>query len=229
VLGGHERQPDESNVSRPQNENTREDRRRDVRVVASGSVVVRGRSASKGRIVDLSTGGVCIEIADQEPAPAIADVVALELRLDRAESRWLTFHGRVLRIAGARVAIAFMEAPIAFGDVMSRAIASAIEAVATTHVLLVDADLERRAAFAALMRRADCRVAEASTPLEAIAHLGGSAIETWVIAIADTRPPSVANELRRFLSGEYPQLEVVSLGALSPKVALMRLFRSNSP
>ena len=195
-------------------------------MVASGSALVQGQA--RGRIVDLSTGGVCLELAEPAPALAIAEAVTLELHLDRAESQWLSFHGRVLRIAGPRIAIAFTEAPIEFAGVMSRAIASAFEAAASAHVLLVDADVERRASFAVLMRRAECNVAEASTPLEAIAHLGGSAIGTWVIAIADTRPPSIANELRTFLSREYPQLDVVSLGTLSPKVAVMRLFRPPS-
>ena len=213
-------------MNRAENENAREERRRDVRVVVSGSVLVAGRSAVTGRVVDLSTGGVCVELADHRHALAVAQVVALELHLDRATSRWLSFHGRVLRVAGPRVVFAFVEAPVAFGDVMSCAIASAIEAAATAHVLLVDSDPERRAAFAALMRRAECSVAEASTPLEAIAHLGGSAIESWVIAIADTRPTSIANELRAFLSREYPQLDVVSLGTLSPRVAVLRLFRT---
>jgi PilZ domain len=205
-----------------ENQNARDERRRDVRVLASGSVLVRGHSVVRGRLMNLSTGGLCLELADEGQTLAVAEAVAVELHLDRVESRWLAFRGSVLRIAGGRIALAFVEVPVAFGRVMSRAIASAIEAEATAHVLLVDPDIERRAAFAALMRRGECVVAEASTPLEAIAHLGGSAIEAWVIAIADTHPPSIANELRRFVGREYPRLEVVSLGTLT--VAVMRVF-----
>jgi len=202
----------------------REERRRDARVAANGSVLVHGRSVIHARLVDLSSGGACVDVGDDVDALAIADDVAVALHLDRDESSWLAFDGHVLRVGGSRVAIAFTAVPIAFADLMPGVIAAAIEGASLTHVLLVDADVERRAALGALMRHAGCRVAETSTPLDAIAHLGGSSVSTWLVAIADTRPPRLADELRGFLAREYPRLDVVSLGARSPTVAVMRLL-----
>lgn len=204
------------------------ERRRDVRVIANGSVLLPAPVATRGRLVNLSTGGVCFELTAAAQL-VIGELVAIDLHLDRADSTWLSFQGRVLRIAGPRVVVELSEAPVAFGDVMSRAIVSAIEAVDKAHLLLVDPELERRAVLAALLRRAECRVAEVSTPLEAIAHLAGSAIQSWVIVIADTTPSGIADDLRAFLSSEHPRLEIVTLDALSPSVALMRVFARPAP
>jgi CheY-like chemotaxis protein len=89
-----------------------------------------------------------------------------------------------------------------------------------THVLLVDPDAERRVAFAALLRRAGCRVAEATTPLEAIAHLGGSAIQSWVVVITSTVPASAMNDLRCFLGESDASIDVRVIGNQSPASAL---------
>jgi hypothetical protein len=211
-------------VSGAENDTRGEERRRDVRVVAAGSALVHGRAFARGRLVDLSTGGASIDLAPSDAAPAIAEAIRLDVHLDRADSRWIALDGHVLRVAARRIAIVFSAAPVELGEVIANVIASAIEGAVTAHVLLVDPDPERRGVFAALLRRAGCRVAEASTPLEAIAHLGGSPIEAWLIALADTRPSSIADELRGFLGAEYPRLDVVSLGALSPTVAVVRLL-----
>src|SRR5207244_4009016 len=81
--------------------------------------------------------------------------------------------------------------------VIQEALLSAVEGAAIAHVLLVDVDVERRASLAALLQLARCRVVEASTPLEAIDHLGGSPIDRWVVAIADSVPATTADELPR--------------------------------
>jgi hypothetical protein len=71
-------------------------------------------------------------------------------------------------------------------------------------MILVDTVDGRRNKIASAFRNAGCHVTEASTPLEAIAHLGGSRFELGLIAIADTVPETVAEQLREFLLDEHP-------------------------
>jgi hypothetical protein len=70
-------------------------------------------------------------------------------------------------------------------------------------MILVDTRGKRRNTIANAFRSGGCDVIEASTPLEAIAHLGGSRFELGLIAIADTVPETVAEELREFLLVEH--------------------------
>jgi hypothetical protein len=63
-------------------------------------------------------------------------------------------------------------------------------------------------------------VAEVPTPLNAIAHLGGSAIHNWVVAIASTVPASTAGELQRFLMESDAPVDVQMLGQQAPTSAL---------
>src|SRR5689334_12653421 len=97
----------------------RTERRRDVRVIASGSVLLRSPAEARGRVVNLSTGGLSFELTDGSSL-AVGEVVAIDLHLDRSDSMWLSFQARVLRTVGPRVALELLEAPVAFGDVMSQ-------------------------------------------------------------------------------------------------------------
>jgi hypothetical protein len=146
--------------------------------------------------------------------------VEVELHLDRTGATWLRFRGEVVRSDEREVAISFTDLPLDFADVVQDALVSALEGAALAHVLLVDANAQRRVPFAALLRRAGCRVAEAATPFDAIAHLGGSAIHSWVVAIAGTVPASTADELQRFLTESDAPVDVRMLGNESPTSAM---------
>lgn len=196
------------------------DRRQDVRVVANGSVIVYGRSTVRGRLSNVSSSGMRVRLAETEPRHERGESVRVELHLDRAGATWLQFRGEVMRATERDVAIAFAAVPLNFADVVKDALVSALEGAALAHVLLVDEKTERRTPFAALLRRAGCRVAETSTPLEAIAHLGASAIHSWVVAIADTEPESTANALRGFLADSDVPMDVRVLSEQSPTSAL---------
>jgi hypothetical protein len=201
------------------------ERRRDVRVAANGSAVVRGAHVGRGRVADLSGGGIRIDLADGEPTCEVGAAVEVELHLDRSGSTWLPFLGDVVRVEGRAVAIAFRAVPIAFAGVLEGALRSAVAGAAVAHVLVVDADADRRDAFVALLRRAECTVAVAATPLEAIAHLAASSIHSWVVAIADSDPRTIADELRSFLTESDAELETVSLGPGTTTFAVERLFK----
>lgn len=205
----------------PDHESIGVDRRRHVRVIANGSVIMHGRDTVRGRLSNISGGGMCARLIEGEPRHECGESVDVEMHLDRTGATWLRFRGEVVRTDDQQVSIGFTAVPLDFADVVQDALVSALEGASLTHVLLVDANAERRASFAALLRRTGCRVVEVTTPLEAIAHLGGSAIHSWVVAIADTVPTSRADDLRRFLADSDAPVDVRVLGDRSPTGALV--------
>lgn len=189
--------------------------------MANGSVMVHGSVSARGRLSNVSSGGMHVHLAEGQPRCSCGEQVGVELHLDRAGATWLRFRGEIVRAGEHAVAIQFTAVPLDFADVIRDAFASVLEGAAVAHVLLVDANADRRAPFAALLRKAACRVAEAATPLEAIAHLGGSAIERWMVVITDTVPTNIADELRKFLAeSDAPPFDIVALGEQSPTSAL---------
>jgi CheY-like chemotaxis protein len=196
------------------------DRRQHVRVVANGSVILYGHETTRGRLSNVSSAGMAMRLAEGGPRCSCGEPVEIELHLDRTGATWLRFRGEVVRSDEREVAISFTAVPLDFAQVVQDALVSALEGAALAHVLLVDADAERRTSFAALLRRAGCRVVEAATPFDAIAHLGGSAIHSWVVAIASTVPASTADELQRFLTESDAPVDVRMLGDKSPTSAL---------
>lgn len=196
------------------------DRRRHVRVVANGSVIVYGRRTVRGRLSNISSGGMRVRLVESEPRCECGESVDVELHLDRVGATWLRLRGEVTRATEHEFAIEFAAVPLDFAGVMQDALVSALEGANLAHVLLVDENAEHRTSFAALLRRAGCRVAEVSTPLEAIAHLGGSAIHSWVVAIANTVQAGTADDLRRFLVESDVSVDVRVLSDQSPTSAL---------
>jgi CheY-like chemotaxis protein len=201
-------------------EPTEIDRRHHVRVVANGSVIVHGRATTRGRLANISSGGMLMRLGEGPPHGGSEEPVEVELHLDRMGATWLRFHGEVVRSDHHELAISFTSVPLDFVDVVQDALVSALEGAALAHILLVDVNPQRRTPFAALLRRAGCCVAEVATPLDAIAHLGSSAIHSWVVAIATTVPASIADELERFLSESDAPVDVRMLGSTSPTSAL---------
>lgn len=191
-----------------------------MRVIANGSVIVRGRDTVHGRLANISSSGMLVRSVESAVPCASGDQVEAELHLDRSGATWLQFRGEIVRSRPSELAISFLAVPLDFTAVVQDAMVTAFASAASPHVLLVDPDGLRRAPFAALLRRAGCQVVEATTPLDAIAHLGGSAIHGWVVAIASTVPTSVAGELQRFLTESDAPVEVRMLRDDSPTSSL---------
>jgi PleD family two-component response regulator len=78
-------------------------------------------------------------------------------------------------------------------------------------VLVVDSQAPRRQHLAATLRRAACDVTEAATPLEAIAHLGSSRAQPSYVAVADTVPSSIGDELRAYLTATHLDLTLLRM------------------
>lgn len=189
------------------------DKRRDARVVAGGSVLVHAHGGARGRVVDVSAGGARIELAREAPRFAVGDRISLELHLDRRDATWLRFSGVVTRAGADReIAIAFEAVPVDFADRVQDELLDAIEALAASQILLVDGDPARRELLATELRDAGCHVEETATPLEALDALGASGGVRRLIAIADSVPAAVADELRAYVADAHPDVRIVLLG-----------------
>lgn len=191
------------------------ERRAMPRIRPKGSVTLRWKDQPvRGRLVDLGPGGACVRIATELPRELVRKLVDIDLRLDGRQATWLTLCGRVLRIdAEGRIAVAFDAVPPAFERMISDETDASRHEEGIRRVVLVDASRDRRAIIAAAFRAADCEVVDVSTPLEAIVRLGESRYDPKLIAIADSVPEWIADELRAFVHVEHPRARIVAIGA----------------
>ncbi len=189
-------------------------------MTARGHVVFHGRSSALGAVVDVSATGLRARLAAHGARCDQGERVALEVRLDGARGGWHRLFGRVVRLElEGDVIVALDEPPPDFDDAIQEQLLAMLESDAIDHVLLVDPVAWRRIQLAATMRATGCRVSEAATPLEALAHLGESREHFSVIAVADSTPSSVADELRAYLGKEHQRLRVVTAGAWPPRLS----------
>lgn len=191
----------------------RPERRRHARICLKGTSLLRVDSyALHGRIANLSLGGMLVIIDVDAPERLLGRLADLEVRLDSGFAQWLQATGRIVRIAGGGVAIAF--------DTLSGELRGMIDELTTASrarirvlsVVLIDADTQRRSAMTAGFRATGCGVIEAATPLEAIVRLGESSFEPDVIAIADSHPTAAADEMRSFVERNHPNAKLVTIG-----------------
>jgi len=185
-----------------------------LRVRSKGSIRIHcGSHVIRGRLVDMAVGGVCVRA--ELPIDLIGEPVRVDLTLDAATAKHFALLGRVLRVSlpTRRVAIGFDAVPEDFEDWVQDELLAAVKHDTLPRMILVDTAEGRRSKIASAFRNAGCHVTEASTPLEAIAHLGGSRFEPGLIAIADSVPETVAEQLREFLLEEHPDAHMVSIGA----------------
>lgn len=189
------------------------ERRRSVRISPKGSVVVlAGEHVEPGRVVNISSGGMLAITAGRPPKLSLGAEVEIELRLDAGRSEWLRLAGRVLRIDGRALAVAFADGSEPFSQLMSASVSASGEHQLAWSVVLIDAAAERRGRLAEAFRAAGCVVVEVSTPLEAIVRLGESPFEPELVAIGDSLPSSVSDDLRSFIEREHPRAKLVTIG-----------------
>ena len=191
------------------------ERRRAMRVRSKGSVRIHhGDRLIQGRILDLCVGGVSVR-ADLliGLASHAGEPVRVEVKLD-ACSKQFALAGHFLRSLPETnvIAIEFDHAASDFTDFVQDELLAAAEYDTLPRMILVDKIAERRGVFAKAFRGAGCSVTEVSTPLEAIASLGQLRFEPGVIAIADSVPESIAEDLRDYLCEQYPETHMVAIG-----------------
>lgn len=194
------------------------ERRLSGRVTASGSVHVCGRALNLvGRVVDLSYGGVRVQVARGAKHVASGTPVRVSIRLDGSRSKWLHLDGAVRRIDERSFAVVFRNRLAELDEVIQNELVAALEADRIPEVMIVDAETARRELVASAFRAAGCRVTETHTALNAIHALEES--RTWMLAIADTKS-SDADELRRHVREAFPRVSRIAIGSRNAKISL---------
>jgi hypothetical protein len=207
------------------------ERRRDPRISPKGTALVRTEDdVFPARIANLSRNGVALATTGRTHEHLLGVRVRLSLRLDDGGSTWFELDGDVLRIGTDSLVLAIVEAPSAFTRDLDEAVTRSLRHDRTLSVVLVDATARRREAMAEAFRDAGCNVVEVATPLEAIVRLGESHFEPDLIAIADSQPATISDEMRRFVAAAHPGARLVTIGdtATGPD-GLVRWLSSENP
>jgi hypothetical protein len=192
---------------------TLQERRRHHRIAPKGTVTIRTDAhVASGRVSNLSRGGLSMTTQHAAPEPLLGCAVEVDLRLDGLDASWLRLQGQILRIHDTSIAVKFDAVPPSFAQIMDDAVHASHHHDRLLSVILVDAIPERRDAMTAAFRAAGCLVIEVSSPLEAIVRLGESQFEPDLIAIADSSPEAISEDLRRFVDTEHPRVKLVTIG-----------------
>jgi len=188
------------------------ERRRHVRIAPKGSVtLLTGENSRRGRIVNLSQGGLLVTTTVGAPERLLGRAVDIELRLDGQLARWHHASGQIVRVGGEGVAIALHTLSAGLLRVIDETSTASLARYRVMSMILVDPEPQRRSVMAAAFRFAGCTLIEASTPLEAIVRLGELDFEPDLIAIAEM-PGAVADDLRRFVIRDHPRVKLVTIG-----------------
>lgn len=211
--------------------NTEPERRRDPRIRPKGTVILRiGTYIIRGRISNLSLSGVATATRTTAPERLLGSTADVDLRLDGQGASWLRLQAHVVRINANAIALRLDAAPPAFVRIFDQAVAASHDNDRRLSVLLVDALPVRRDAMSEAFRAAGCIVVDVSTPLEAIVRLGESDFEPNLVAIADSRPLAISDELRRFVDAEHPRARLVTIGdALDAPTGLGQWLSAANP
>lgn len=189
------------------------ERRRNRRIAPKGSVLVRaGTYLLRGRVANLSLGGLSATTVVTAPARLLGSSVEIELRFDGSDRAWCELGGRLLRSGATSLAVAFDRLPPRFAPMLEEMHDALHDRRRVLSIVLIDANDDRRAMLAQGFRRACCDVIDTATPLEAIVRLGELHFEPDVIAIADSSPAAISDELRRFVDREHPRARVLTIG-----------------
>jgi len=175
-------------------------------LVRAGSYLLRGR------VANLSLGGLSATTLVTAPERLLASFVEIELRFDGGDRAWCQLGGRLLRSGATSLAVAFDRVPPGFAQTIAEMHDALHSRRRVLSIVLVDAKDDRRAMLADGFRAACCSVIDTATPLEAIVRLGESHFEPDVIAIADSSPATISDELRRFVAREHPHVPVLTIG-----------------
>jgi PilZ domain len=189
------------------------ERRQHARVSPKGTVVAHaGEHVHRGRISNLGFGGVLAMTAVTAPAVMLGRAVRVEIRFDGTVGDWLFGNGKVSRIAPDAMALTLDELSPELQRVIGEMVGSSRAHGRVMNMVLIDSDVVRRTRMSIAFQMAGCTVVDATSPLEAIVRLGESMFEPDLIAIADSAPAAVSDELRLFVEREHPNTKLVSIG-----------------
>lgn len=186
------------------------ERRQHVRIPVHGSAVL----SDAGRQIHArlcSVSPVALEVTCQLGTPRFVDEHAVELDvcLDSDGAAWSHTTARVVRVRAARnrLVLAYDLTP----DLAARfePIFRAAQ-LPSLRVVVVDRVDGRRARVADVFREHGCFVVEAISPLEVFDWLA-SGLGPAIIAVGDTVPADVGEDLRRYLELAQPGVRIVEI------------------
>lgn len=208
----------------------RVERRANARVAVTGSVVVRLNGVTRGRLVDLSAGGVRFELPPGTARYAPGATIVVDIRLDGATFGWFRFIAVINRSTANEIAATFTDVPAEFAEAVCSELRVAAAREEIPGVLVVDVETPRRILVAAALRAAGCDVTEVATPLEAISYLDDSQVRPWIVAIADTIPSTIADELRSHMRSAHALVRLVAISeATGPAAVEGSRLATNDP
>ena len=183
-------------------------RRRHDRARVNGAVVVHAPDgASRGKIINLSAGGVLV--VEQSPHVELAEGTEVGLELETGRRGWVRQAGGVLRRVDGAIAFEFVQPSPVVVDLLTGEVLAAQEAQRVPRVVVMDPSSPRRKKIAAALRDAGCQSIEAATPLEAVDLLERSRSQVTAVAVAETtQSQTLADELMEFLAEAHPSLRL---------------------
>ena len=185
-----------------------EERRRHFRAeIEAGAVIHAARVALRGRIVDLSLGGVRVRRTDDTVAFPSAGAAAM-VELELGDGGWISQDGRVQRCERDEIVIAFARLAPEVEDVIEDEVLAAIEASQRPRMIVVDPSAERRRRVADALRVAGCDSYEAATPLEAIDLVERPRNRIRGVAVAENLTQTGSDELCDFFAESNPHIKL---------------------
>ncbi|CAN5818435.1 hypothetical protein BH11MYX2_BH11MYX2_31520 [soil metagenome] len=182
-------------------------------MTAKGAIVLHaGMRAMRGRLTNLSAGGLWMGMSIGPSADLLARPVKLELRLDGGLAEWLPLEGKVVRLHADGLALNFTSPSELVIETIGRLTSQSQANLRVLTVVLIDSDTDRRSAMVQGFRGAGCIIIEGGTPLEAIVRLGETSFEPDLIAIADSYNAVDAGAMREFVRRNHPHAKLITIG-----------------
>ena len=186
----------------------RNERRRHFRAgMEAGAVIHASTLALRGRIVDLSLGGVRVRrVDDNAPCPAPGTAAMVELELGRGD--WVAQDGRIHRCELSEIVIVFSSLAPEVEDLIEDEVLAAIEATRRPRMIVVDPSADRRRRVADKLREAGCDSYEAATPLEAIELMERPRSHIRGVAMAEHLTQTGTDEFCDFVAETNPNIKL---------------------
>lgn len=183
------------------------ERRRHFRAgIEAGAIIHVAELSLRGRIVDLSLGGVKIRrVDDSAPTPAPGTAVTVELEL----GGWVSQAGRIHRCGGlGEIVVAFVRLAPEVAHRIEDEVLAAIEAGRRPRMIVVDPSASRRRRVADKLREAGCDSYEAATPLEAIDLMERPRSHIRGVALAEHLTQTGTEEFCEFVAETNPGIKL---------------------
>jgi CheY-like chemotaxis protein len=187
------------------------ERRRHYRASLDASALIHAAAiVMRGRIVDLSLGGVRIRRIDETtPCPAVGSAAMVELEL--GTRGWIATDGRIVRCALDELVVQFAPLAAQVEDLIEDEVLNALEAAKRPRMIVVDPSAERRRRVSQKLRAAGCESYEAATPLEAIGLLEKPRHHIAGVAVAQHLTQTGGDEMCDFLAETNPGIKLALL------------------